>query len=798
MGKTRLLQEFMSTVSDVVKVRGRAEPYGAATPYRPVRQPLRELLGLTTPESSTLPQALTATVSADAPQLLPWLPLIGDVIGVPVPETDRTRDLDPQFRPDRTADAVVTLLEAFSPGPLVLAIDDSHYADDATSTLLGRVGRETRTRPWLLLLTRSDGTDGAVSSAGAVLPLQPLDDESARALINEATAAVPLRPQVTDAVISRAGGNPLFIEETLRNLRDHGDIDALPSSLEGMVAAQIDALSPLSRRVVRRAAVLGRSFRVGVLRDLFEDDEVALDDATQKELSDVLESDGEGRLKFRHALLRDAAYEGLPFRRRRQFHLAAAESTLRRSKNQPQEYADNLALHYWMGGDYPHTWQWARVAGDIARESYANVEAATQYTRALKAASHVDMVDRRDVLTVATNLGASLDRAGDYRAALRSYREAAAWVDSPVQRARLRIRRAEVSGRLGDKSIGLRDLAAAIRDVESSQGADADRVRAEALALRAWIYSYQGKFERTLAAAWEAESLAAAVHAADARARALDRIEMASRALGRTTGGVYAREALDLYRGLGDLGAISRVTNNLGAEAFFAGDWSTALSHYAEAATMDRRVGDLAGAAASDGNRAEILVLRGMPEEARDLLEPATKTLRAIGYQDSLNFANVLFGRALSMLGEHERAIDLLTETSRDLSASGEKAQSIDAAIALADAYVSAGRPDGALTVLTQVEGPSRRDMPVLFPTLCKAKARALAVSGDVDAALAACEEGRVVASDQDLPYDQAVLAILATRLSPLGHEGVSEQQARRAREFLEDLGVVGLDRLLD
>ena len=325
------MREALAARDTVPSVRARAEPYGAATPYRPLRDPLRHLLGLDHSGGGELSVWLSDTVPLFVPDLAPWLPLIGDVLSIQVDETQSTRDLNPQYRPQRTADALVRLPEVLGGNELILAIDDAHYADEATAALLSRLEREAGCHPWLLLSTRRD-EDGGYRPASAGDRAGPRPTRRCWSRVLDGTAAAPLRPDDVDAVVSRVAGNPLYIEETLSNLREHGNIEALPSSLEGMVAAQIDALSPLARRVVRRASVLGRSFRVTVLRDLFGDEEVALDDATQKELADVLEPDGQGRLRFRHALLRDAAYDSLPFARRRAFHLLAAQSTVRRGK----------------------------------------------------------------------------------------------------------------------------------------------------------------------------------------------------------------------------------------------------------------------------------------------------------------------------------------------------------------------------------------------------------------------------------------------------------------------------------
>src|SRR4029077_6138177 len=118
----------------------------------------------------------------------------------------------------------------------------------------------------------------------------------------------------------RAGGSPLFLGEVLRMARS-GQVDDLPDSLDATVNAEIDALDVLPRRIVRYASVLGRSFRTSVLRELMADAAIELDDATTRQLGRFLEFDGPERVRFRQEMHREVAYEGLPYRRRRELHL---------------------------------------------------------------------------------------------------------------------------------------------------------------------------------------------------------------------------------------------------------------------------------------------------------------------------------------------------------------------------------------------------------------------------------------------------------------------------------------------
>ncbi|MGB9374370.1 MAG: AAA family ATPase, partial [Jiangellales bacterium] len=764
MGKTRLLREALTT-ADVPVIAARAEPYGAATPYRPVRDPLRDLLGLSVGPKDGLAQTLVLAINRLAPDLTPWAPLLGDVLGIPLDPTTATRDLDPQYRPDRTADAVIHLIHATTPGPLIVAFDDTHYSDDATSLLATRLERETADRPWLFLVARRDEEAGYRPISGVTLEVGPLAHETVQDLVYHATAAAPLRPHTVEAVATRVAGNPLFLEETLRNLREHGDIDALPTSLEGMVAAQIDALSPLARRVVRRASVLGRSFRTPILRDLFTDDpDIALDDATLKELADILEPDGNARLRFRHALLRDAAYDSLPFVQRRELHLAAAAATLRRGGNDPAASADSLALHYTMGGDMASTWTWARVAGDRARGTYAYPVAALQYRRALRASDRLDDVPADEVLALWLSLGDVSEIAGDFPGALDAYRKALRWTPTAEVRARVLLRRARAYERLARYRAALGDLTRAEHQLLSSPSQVALRLAAEVKASRAAVLLQQDRFSAALAVADAAEKQARVVGAREALALALERKEIALQMLGRPSGGVHARESLELYRELDDLDAQQRVINNLGAFDFYAGNWVSALAEYTRAAEITRRLGNDVEAAISDSNRGEILVLQGRYAEAGPILEATSRVLRAADFMDGATFSDVQLARVRLAQGDVADAKVLLDSVIDELTSSGKFDSALEAAIARAQVSLAEADPSGANLILDSSLDVARHEAQVLLPQLARVRAEALFALGDAASAARSCAEGIHEARALGLDYELAKLSLLASQ----------------------------------
>ena len=326
MGKSRLAFEAVEATQGARVVVVRAEPYGAASAYRVFRDPVRRLLGLERDTPEAMGQALLATLAEVAPDLLPMAPLHRRRRPGGRAQHPEVDALDPQYRPDRLADALVRLVDETMPGPLVLVAEEAHWADGASARLLDRIGAASAGRPWAVIAVRRGEEGGFAPAGGTHVTLEPLPNEVMERLVIAATEATPLRPHEIAAVVDRAQGNPLFVEEVTRVALDTGSLDALPESVQAAMSAQIDLLHPDARRVLRYCAVLGRSFRVEVLRRTLAQDGLVADAATLSSLSSFLQPDGPDRWRFRNSLIRDAAYEGLAYKIRSRLHRAAGET----------------------------------------------------------------------------------------------------------------------------------------------------------------------------------------------------------------------------------------------------------------------------------------------------------------------------------------------------------------------------------------------------------------------------------------------------------------------------------------
>ncbi len=189
-----------------------------------------------------------------------------------------------------------------------------------------------------------------------------------------------------ERLASQADGRPLFLIELLRALRLTGSLDEIPQSVEAMIAARIDTLPLSDRNILRRLAVLGVGFLASNTprRSFLITRKIArapIRDVAR--LSDFLSIDDTGWVHFQHSLIRDVAYDGLPYRTRERLHAQVGDSIFAGCKGHPEEFSELLSLHYFYAKRWSRTWRFSRMAGDRAREIYANHEAAAFYQRAL-------------------------------------------------------------------------------------------------------------------------------------------------------------------------------------------------------------------------------------------------------------------------------------------------------------------------------------------------------------------------------------------------------------------------------
>ncbi len=794
LGKSRLIEELRLRADGVPTVSVECDEYGSSTPYLAFRALLRELLALTGEEDAgQVEHALRSGVESRAPHLVPWLPLLGTPLGLELPDTAETSHLDERFRRDRVHEVTAELLGMFLLEPALLVFEDTHWMDEASAGLLRHLAGQLALRPWMIVATRREQASGFAASpdsAARRIELQPLAPDQAGALLLATTEETPLRPHELEALAARSGGNPLFLGELLAAARQAGGVDALPDSVESLLMAQIDRLAPGDRRLLRCAAVIGAVFTTELLAEALRE---RPDRSAWDRLADFLVDHGDGQVRFRHALVRDAAYEGLPYRRRRELHRSVGEALERRLGDDPGDEVGMLSLHFFHAGELVRAWRYSRIAGDRAERVYANVEAAGFYERALQAAGRLRGVASAEVAAVAESLGDVRVRLGEFEAAGEAFRASRRHLPAdPVEDARLVLKHALIPWRLGRYPQALRWLTRGLRIIDGREEQPAVRQRAGLYAWKGVIRQKQGYPLEAIKWCRRAIAAAEASGAREALAQAFYMLDWAYAALGRFDEAVYSQRALAIYEELGDLERQALILNNLGVLAHRQGRWGESIALYERAQRAWEEVGDRWSASFAVVNRAEVLLDQGRLDEAEPLMKKSLRIARAS--RSGARIADVAgyYGRLLARLGRFEEAASLLAEAHGQYERDRERGEVLATEARIAESLVLSGAAEDALhqAERTLARVGTFEGIFVLVPTLQRARGLALIQLGRPEEAREALTESLRRARLESADYDVALALDALAALPRLGGEP-REGIERERDSILEKLGVV-------
>jgi ABC-type transport system substrate-binding protein len=399
IGKSRLTSEARDiavAAGFADWLEGRAVSYGASLPWWPVRDLLRTWVGVGTQEPElrvriALRRRLEDLIPGRSVDLQPYL---AGVLGLAAePEgAAALAGLAPEALQFQTYEVLEELVAAMAAShPLVVAIDDLHWADATTLGLLERLLPLAEKAPVLFFFNHRPETghpSWALRERAArefrhlvtIIDLAPLDESAEHELLS-ALVEGALSSEAEKQILAYAEGNPLFLEEMARAAAEGGIAGSisLPTTLEGVILARLDRLEPKWREVLTAASACGRTFSSGLLQ--------AATGAGQEELSesvhhllrlDLLKEERrwpDASYRFKHALIQDAAYRTLVTSRRRELHARAAR-WLEERYAEGLERVYGLLAHHWLeADDAAQASSYLRLAGAQALQDWALDEA---------------------------------------------------------------------------------------------------------------------------------------------------------------------------------------------------------------------------------------------------------------------------------------------------------------------------------------------------------------------------------------------------------------------------------------
>ncbi|HEV8564344.1 MAG TPA: adenylate/guanylate cyclase domain-containing protein [Actinomycetota bacterium] len=356
IGKSRLVSEFRERVDgQTLWLVGRCLPYGEAVTFAPVVDVVQAVAGIErSDDSEVIDRKLRRFAAATQPDAdeRGWLvsrlePLLGVA----------TADQRGRIEVRETAQAWArTVAVAAGDDPLVLHLEDIHWAEPALLEAIEEMDEALAERPVLMLATARPGPMDGSDAGVATIELLRLSDDETAGLCGDLLNRLDLGEEVPASLVERAGGNPLYALEFAQMLAEHrGGTEEvpMPETVQAVIAARLDAIPPELRSVVQDASVIGPAFWPGAL--------AALSGRTLADVTgDVSELDrrglltrapasampGEEEYGFTHALIREVAYGRLPRIRRAGRHRVVARWIEHEMGDRADEWAESLARHY--------------------------------------------------------------------------------------------------------------------------------------------------------------------------------------------------------------------------------------------------------------------------------------------------------------------------------------------------------------------------------------------------------------------------------------------------------------------
>jgi class 3 adenylate cyclase/tetratricopeptide (TPR) repeat protein len=462
VGKSRLVSEFLEgSVASATVLRGRCLSYGEGITFFPLAEVIHQAADIVEGEQPAAARAKLHGLLAETSDGERVASLVGSLFG-----------WDPPGATDDAFWAVRKVLEHLaSDRPVVVVFDDIHWAEPTLLDLIEHLADWTRDAAVLLLcLARPElldiraGWGGGKMNATSIL-LEPLPGDEASLLVDNLLGRADIPQVARDRILEAAEGNPLFVEEMLSMLIDDGLLRfedgawrsvedlanvTVPPTIHLLLAARLDRLDAEERAVIERGAVEGKVFHTGAVTTLSPDSVRAnvrsrLLALARKELirPDRAEFAGEDAFRFRHLLIRDAAYQAMPKEQRAELHERFAEWLARVAVERLAEYEEILGHHLEQAYRYrvelgtldDRTREIGRKAGAhlfscaIRADERADLNAARGFLE-----RGVELSEGMIQLRSLVRLSEVLQELADYSAALDTAARAIALADDPGDR----------------------------------------------------------------------------------------------------------------------------------------------------------------------------------------------------------------------------------------------------------------------------------------------------------------------------------------------------------------------------
>lgn len=844
IGKSRLVDELRHDwdAQGGLAFAGDCQSYGSNTPYLP----WIDLLGLffDLREGDTVErkaEKIEGVMTGLSPALTEWTAVMGNLLHIPIEESDLLKSLNAELRHQRLLDITLEIVQSRAKEtPVLLLLENLQWADSASLELLNYLSRNIVDYPVLVVMVCRPEEGLELETVGqkhySTVTLGELSPEASLALIRLLVTMKELPEELGQLVTSKAQGNPFYIEEVVSSLIDSeylkldetggeyqltGDLSRveIPDTIQGVIMAHLDRLDEETRNVLRVAAVIGRLFQLPVVREIYprpitgEDLLLRLDELVELALTILQTTEPFREYLFRHIMTQEVAYDSLLFARRRELHHKVGEYYEKHHSDRLEDFYELLCYHYGHTRDGRKTLEYAVKAGDKAKGMFANHEAIGYYRQALEIINRLpdDISSPRS--RVLESLGDIYELTGQYDKALESYQGSQQWYESRKLRA-LRHRNKEAAtiedifsspafAEESDRQIavlchkqgmvyerkGLYGVAIDWLDKGLKTLADDSKDKAGLYIARAGVLYRQGEHAQALDWCRQGLDNARRVSDSDETAHGCYLLGTIHTDMGNINQAIeYRRQSLSIYEETKDLLGQARVHNNLGVDYYYQGDWERAKEHYHNSLEIREKIGDVNGEATVANNLGEVLSDQGYLSEAIDEFGLCLRTWERIGYSLGVGLSHSNMGRAYTRKQQWQPALEHLEKSRQVFEELQSKGFLAEVYQRLAETFIGAGGMAKAIeyTRLSLTLAMERK-MPMTEGVTRRVMGQAYRARGEWEEAEELLTESRRLLHQLGVPYELGqTLWQLALLHSDMADAGVAEENGPGKEPFLE------------
>ena len=632
-------------------------------------------------------------------------PFVEMLIGVPPSGItgEQVTSLEPEQLRRQTFVALNRLISKLTEQhPLVVILDDVQWIDSISADLLLYLSPLTFTHPVIIICVQRhnepsayEQTLGRVRSLTSQrllnLDLKPLNNTDCQLLLDHYLAGSKLDDTLRTLIIQQSGGNPYFIEEFLRMLLeqdylrlDQGKLEInqewhinnlnIPSSLETLIRARVDALPSSARQILQVASVLGNRFLESLLVTIADRSDVLAILELLQERGMLLQTSEEDVWEFSHQMIEIIVYNTVLKAQRRILHLRVAHVLENLWKGFESEHADELAYHFGKAEEHGKTLDYLILAGERAARRYANDAAIAYFEQASDMLSVVQDVPDLHRWRIIHGLGEVYLLVGNYEAALIALHSGLDLLQnsslSSTQLASFYRLIGESHFRKGDLDQAISSHHQGLALIGNPDNPASVSEAALIYSRLGWNYFLKSEFEPALESVLKAEELAQEANNPNTLAAAENLLGGINWSRGDMSQAMlHTRQAMMMWQEMGYTWGVAVTLNNLAILEASSGDWNAAAESFRKALALRMEMGDVEGIALAHNNLAVLARDQGKFDEAEEeyrasmtISEPFNMSYHEAVSYNGLAHTFLMEGRIREAIQAARRSDEIATE----------------------------------------------------------------------------------------------------------------------------------------